>query len=35
VRQHELLRDYGAAHLQALFESRYNAKALARLLNNR
>ena len=34
VRQHELLRDYGNAHLEALFESRSNAKALARVLNS-
>ena len=31
----KLLRDYEIAHLEALFESRYNAKALSRLLNNR
>jgi hypothetical protein len=35
VRQHELLRDYGGAHLEALFESRNNAEVLARLLNGR
>jgi hypothetical protein len=33
VRQRELVRDYGAAHLEALFESRFNAKAFARILN--
>jgi hypothetical protein len=33
IRQHELVRDYGSAHLEALFESRYYAKAFARFLN--
>ena len=33
VRQHELVRDYSTAHLEALFESRFYTKKLPKLLN--